>query len=75
MELSLSVQVIDMFTGNLERKYDHIPSYEEADLLAQLAMSQKKDLNKLVVILPGWHRTMKGEELERATRLSIEYKL
>lgn len=73
--LALSVCKIDK-DGIGGRLYENIPTFEEADLLAQLAMSEKED-NELIIIMPGWNRSIKRypEEYERAKLLAEEYKI
>lgn len=77
--LSLSVfkLIRDPKTNTEKRKvlYSCIPTYEEADLLAQYAMSRKED-NEVIAIFPGWNRGVcRNEELrEKAMKLAEQYK-
>ena len=56
--------------------YDSIETIEEADLLAQLAMSNKYYTNDLIFINAGWNRDIKSspELYNRALELAEEYK-
>ena len=55
--------------------YDCIYNIEEADLLAQLAMSDKND-DELIIIMPGFNRGIKDcpNEYKKALELAEEYK-
>lgn len=55
--------------------YEFINTIEEVDLLTQLAMSDKKD-DELIIIMPGWNRGIKKnvDEYKRALKLAEEYK-
>lgn len=54
--------------------YDCIEKLEEADLLAQYAMKNRKSYNELIVIFPGWNRGVKAtpEILELAKKYKTE---
>lgn len=73
--LSLDVCKLDKDRKLCDRLYESIPTFEEADLLAQLAMSEKKD-NELIIIMPGWNRGIQKypEYYERAKLLAEEYR-
>lgn len=76
--MNYSISILDCNTGKLTNVYDftiNIKDIEDIDLLAQLAMSRKKD-NELVVIMPGWNRSIKDnpEEYNRALELENKYK-
>jgi hypothetical protein len=72
--LALAVYKLGADRKLKERLYDGISTYEEADLLAQLAMSEKRD-DELIIIMPGRNRGIKNhpEEYERAKLLAEEY--
>lgn len=55
--------------------YNCIETMEEAELLAQLAMLDKRD-DELIFIFPGWNRGINKnqQEYERALQLAEEYK-
>jgi len=55
--------------------YDCIDDIQEADLLAQLAMSNKK-ADELIFICAGWNRGIKGDSelYSRTLKLAEEYK-
>jgi len=55
--------------------YDCINNIKDADLLAQLAMSNK-NVNDLIFISAGWNRGIENnpEEYEKALELAEEYK-
>lgn len=62
--------------GTYEVLYDHIPSWEEADLVAQYAMCMRFDkVNDLIFIFPGWNRGIdkKPELWIKANCLAQEY--
>lgn len=73
--LSLSV-CVKHDDRTYEVLYDYIPSWEEADLLAQYAMNMKDDENDLIFIFPGWNRGIdKRPDLwEKACALAQEYR-
>ena len=58
-----------------ERLYEYIPTWEEADLIAQYAMNTRVDMNDLIFIFPGWNRGIdKNPELwAKATGLAQKY--
>jgi hypothetical protein len=62
-------------TNYNECLYDFIDDIKEADLLAQLAMSYKKDY-ELIIIMPGSNRGIKNktEEYKKALELTEKYK-
>jgi hypothetical protein len=55
--------------------YEFINTIDEADLLAQLAMCNKRQ-DELIIIMPGWNRGIneKPELYQRALKLAEEYK-
>lgn len=61
--------------GTYKNLYEFINTYEEAELLAQLAMSNKS-LNDLIFIFPGYNRGIERnkEEFEKALKLATKYK-
>ena len=71
----MTVCVMDMRDNSYRTVYDCIPTLEETDLLAQLAMSNKQDY-ELVFVFTGYNRGIKDKELEyqRALQLAKEYK-
>jgi hypothetical protein len=75
--MSLSVCKMDRRNNNkYEELYDCIEDPEDALLLAQLAMSNKRD-DELIFIFPGWNRSIKThheEEYAKALLLAEKYK-
>jgi len=73
--MGYSIFKINFDTQEHKRLYDCISTIEEADLLAQLAMSNKKDINELIFISAGWNRDIKSdpELYNRALQLAEEY--
>lgn len=70
----LGVSIYNMDTGKLDRKYENIYNYDDAMLLAQLAMSEKLP-NELVVIMPGWNLGIKkNNELYKKALVLAEKK-
>jgi hypothetical protein len=61
--LSLSIVKIPNDRDNNPICYEHlfefVPTYEEANLLAQLAMGEKED-HELIAIFPGYNRSIKN---------------
>ena len=55
--------------------YDCIPTIEEAELLAQLAMTEKRN-DELIFVFPGWNKGInrKPELYNKALVLANEYK-
>jgi hypothetical protein len=55
--------------------YDHIPTWEEADLIAQFAMTMKTNANDLIFVFPGWNRGINNnpELWVEANKLAQEY--
>lgn len=70
----LSIALLDTISGQYSVIYESIPNYEQAELLAQLAISQKNNINKLVVVLPGWSRKIDEDEMQYALKLADKYK-
>jgi hypothetical protein len=72
--LSLSVAKLND-RGKYETIYDCIDTFENAELLSQLAMSNKRE-DELIIIFPGWHRGIekKPEVYKKALELAEEYK-
>jgi hypothetical protein len=58
-----------------ERLYEHIPTWEEADLIAQYAMQMRTNNMDLIFVFPGWNRGIdKDPELwAKANKLAQEY--
>lgn len=73
--LDLSVAIFDPEQNKLKHIYDHISTFEEAHLLSIKAMHDKKDIHKLVVILPGWSLRLSEDEIKRAAELAEKYKV
>jgi len=69
----MDVIKFDTITRKITHLYDCIKTWEEAELLSQLAMSYKGD-NSLIMILPGFNRGIKGDELITALYLANKYK-
>lgn len=74
-DLDLSVAIFDPEQNKLKHIYDHISTFEEAHLLSIKAMHDKKDIYKLVVILPGWSLRLSEDEIKRAAELAEKYKV
>jgi hypothetical protein len=71
-----SLSVAKLYSdGTYKILYDCIETYEQADLLAQLAMCGKS-WDDLIIILPGWNKSIdrKPAEYQMAIRLAEEYK-
>lgn len=66
---------IDCDTNKTTYLYDCIETIEEADLLAQYAMYNKKDW-EIIHITPGWNRSIKNnlDEFEKALQLTEKYR-
>ena len=58
--LNLSVCVLHE-NGDWEYLYEFIPTWEEADLLAQYAMSMKNNDMDLIFVFPGYNRNVKRD--------------
>lgn len=74
--MSHSVYKINFETGEQTILYECIEDINKAELLAQLAMSRKKNCNDLIFITPGWNKGIdKNPELyNRAISLEEQYK-
>jgi hypothetical protein len=72
----ISVVKINVDAKKYKRLYECIESFEEAELLAQLAMSDK-DERELIMITPGWNRSIRNnaEEYQKALELAKKYKI
>ena len=72
--LSLSVCVMHK-DGSWDYLYEFISTLEEADLLAQYAMSMRTNETDLIFIFPGWNRGInKDPELwKKAAMLAQMY--
>ena len=53
MNLTVCVMHPDL---TFERLYEYIPTWEEADLIAQYAMNTRVSMNDLIFVFPGWNR-------------------
>lgn len=73
--LDLSVGKVNKRTNTWQRLYEGISTFEEADLLAQLAMTEK-EVDELIVIMPGWNRGIKNYPPihQRSMLLAEKYK-
>lgn len=73
--MSISVCKFDSEMRGYTVLYDCIPTIEEAELLAQLAMTEKQN-NELIFIFPGWNKGIdkKPELHNKALVLAGEYK-
>ena len=58
-----------------DRLFEYIPTWEEADLIAQYAMNTRLDEYDLIFIFPGWNRGIdKNPELwVKANKLAQQY--
>lgn len=72
----LAVSIFNKEEQTLNRIYEGINNYEDAAILAQLAMSNKSEC-ELVVIMPGWNHGIKDnkELYEKALKLAEYYKI
>ena len=72
-----SVCKLSRYSKKYEKLYDFIENFEDAFLLSQLAMSEKKD-DELIFIFPGWNLGIEQEKYkdayERALQLAYKYK-
>lgn len=73
--MSMSVCKFDSEMKGYTVLYDCIPTIEDAELLAQLAMIEKRN-DELIFIFPGWNRGIneKTELYNKALVLANEYK-
>jgi hypothetical protein len=55
--------------------YEHIPSWKEADLIAQYAMNMRTNVMDLIFVFPGWNRGIdRDPELwTKANKLAQKY--
>lgn len=55
--------------------YEHIPSWKEADLIAQYAMNMRTNEMDLIFVFPGWNRGIdRDPELwAKANKLAQKY--
>ncbi len=77
MSLNLTVCVMHNFKPDkFDILYEFIPTWEEADILAQYAMQNRADEMDLIFIFPGWNRGIdKTPELwNKAIELAERYK-
>ena len=76
--MSLTVIKIDRSCSNeYSRLYECIETPEDALLLAQLAMCNKRE-DELIAIFPGWNRSIKKyhkDEYDKALILAEKYKV
>ena len=73
---SLNLSVCVMHPNNKwECLFEHIPTWEEADLIAQYAMCMRFSYDDVIFIFPGWNRSIdKNSELwMKANKLAQEY--
>ena len=72
-----SVAIIKAHNGFEYRKiHDDIDTIEDAYMLAQLEMSRKTNWDELIVIFPGWNKSIKDKPdlYEKALELETKYK-
>ena len=71
----LAISKYNKHTNTLKRIYEDISNYEDANLLAQLAMSDKED-DELIVIMPGWNKGIKSDKelYNKALQLAEKHK-
>ena len=55
--------------------YDYIPTWEEADLIAQYAMTMRTNEMDLIFVFPGWNRGINRDDKTwiKACKLAQEY--
>lgn len=72
--LNLSVCVMHE-DGTWDYLYEYIPTWEEADLVAQYAMSMKTDVMDLIFVFPGNNRNLPADKAlwTRANKLAQKY--
>ena len=72
--LNLSVCVMHE-DSQWEYLYEYIPSWEEADLLAQYAMTMRTNVMDIIFVFPGYNRGIKyGTPLwPKASALAQKY--
>jgi len=75
--MGYSIYKINFDTNKKTILYDCINDIKDADLLAQLAMNNKKSVNDLIFISAGWNRGIENnpKEYEKALKLADEYKI
>lgn len=63
--------------GTFKSLYEFIPTWEEAELLAQYAMCLKRSIGDLIFIFPGYNKGIdKNPELwKKAQELAKEYEV
>ena len=73
--MGYSIYKINFDTQKRTILYDCIDDIKKADLLAQLAMCNKK-VNELIFICAGWNRSIDrdSELYGKALELAVEYK-
>lgn len=75
--MGFSVCKLNTITNTYTTLYDYIPDINDAELLSQLAMINKKDFNELIFIFPGANRDISKNESDykKALELADEYKV
>ena len=68
----IAISIFDERKGTLSRIYEDLPDFDTADLLAQLAMRNKKD-TEIVCIMPGWYRN--DVDFEKAKSIEEQYRV
>jgi len=76
---TFAVALLDLKNSELTRIYEDIETYQEAELLSQYAMHNKKNGADLIVILPGWNvygniKKKRNDVLISAEVLAEKYK-
>ena len=74
MNKVLDVWYLNCTTRKIKPIYEGIPTFKEADILAQIAM-RSSPADCIVIILPGWYRDLTEEELAVASELVEKYKV
>ena len=74
--IPLNLTVCLMHRNNtFDTLYEHIPTWEEADLIAQYAMCMRTNYDDVVFVFPGWNRSIneKPELWKKAAGLAQKY--
>ena len=74
MNKGLGVWYLNCTTKEVKAIYECIPTFKEADVLAQIAM-RNCPADCIVIITPGWYRDLTEDELAVSSELVEKYKV
>lgn len=74
--IDITIALLDKSANTYERLYEGISDFDTANLLAQFAMSNKRD-DQLVFMFPGWNMRLKKDTklYNKAKKIAKKYRV